>query len=644
MTAPLRSLSDGDGSRVVLVGISRYTDLPDLPAVENNLTALRDAFTRGPWRLPAEHCVTILDEHDPAAVLDALTDAGSATDTLIFYYAGHGFTDPLGEDDQLLLALHRSSPDGRRHRSLSYAAVRRVLLDPSVRAGKKVVILDCCYAGLAQGLGGADTLGNSAGIIGSYVLTATSPNAKALSPPGEPYTGFTGALLKAHRDGIPGAGPILDMSTIYDWLVPELRNRNLPRPHQINRDLGGKIAFIVNRAYTPGADAGPYPHDPVPRTTRTRPALTRRRMLVGGAGVAAAGTAAYLLARLNAGRRPEQPGVQIWRRHFTAVGTPHLGERNVLVTLEDGRIVGLAPADGAVRWQRALTGEQFTRASVVKGTLLVSAATEQGKGRLTALDEDGETRWSLDTDGWPWHQEPGPNDKVYLATSTGWIYQVNRPDGKTDYAQKISGQLNEVKVSGNFLYISTHRDGLIVIGKDGGAPEWSRTARGFVPGAAVDEVLVYRTVGYTTSSGSYRGSLQALDVNTGKTRWEKEFDTLIQAGPTLAAGQVIVPDSRGTLHSFDPMSGTKTWQEDVGADVNSRLTYDGETVYVGTSRGVAALSPYSGEVRWKKEVVVTPPASFYSATQPVIDDHTVYFGYGNRTTSGTDCDIYAFSR
>ncbi|MDX3132902.1 caspase family protein [Streptomyces europaeiscabiei] len=245
-------LSNGTESHVVLVGTARYRDrsLADLPAVKNNLEALHAAFTHGPWGLPSEHCTVLLDQDEPSAVLEVLADAAArATDTLIFYYAGHGLADTLGADNQLLLALTRAKAEDRPWRSLSYADVRRVLLDPTVLTKRKVVILDCCFSGLAGGLGEPDGLNNFADIRGSYVLTATSPTSMALSPPGELYTGFTGAFLSIYWDGIHGKEANLDMNTVYERLLQILPARGLPRPQQKNAELGGRITFVVNRAY-----------------------------------------------------------------------------------------------------------------------------------------------------------------------------------------------------------------------------------------------------------------------------------------------------------------------------------------------------------------------------------------------------------
>ncbi|WP_433323747.1 caspase, EACC1-associated type [Spirillospora sp. CA-294931] len=256
------SISNRNDSRVVLVGTARYADagLPDLPAVANNLSALQRAFTRGPWGLPQDRCTVLLDPEDPATVLGALHDAASDTgDTLVFYYSGHGLANALGIDEQLLLGMPRSSPHSRRWLSLSFDAVREIFLDPATTAKRKVVILDCCYAGLAGGMSDSESLGGSANVTGSYVLCAAGPTSRAVARPGAIYTEFTGALLDLHDRGLAGAGPTLSMDTVYRWLVQELPGRGYPRPQQNNRDLGGQISFIVNTSHREDEPAAPPP-------------------------------------------------------------------------------------------------------------------------------------------------------------------------------------------------------------------------------------------------------------------------------------------------------------------------------------------------------------------------------------------------
>jgi uncharacterized caspase-like protein len=122
---------------------------------------------RGPLSLQLpDRQVTVVD--DPVAahtVVGAVRQAAvEATDTLIVYFAGHGLVDG---QDQLSLALPHTE-FGRIETGLPYDWVRQVLLLES-RAERHVVILDCCYSGLALGRMSAGVgLADQAAVEGSF--------------------------------------------------------------------------------------------------------------------------------------------------------------------------------------------------------------------------------------------------------------------------------------------------------------------------------------------------------------------------------------------------------------------------------------------------------------------------------------------
>ncbi|TCO58074.1 caspase, EACC1-associated type [Actinocrispum wychmicini] len=245
-------LPDPQRSYAVLIGASTYqsTDLPDLPAVRNNLdgmvAALTDprcggfvrercgiagdtAITRGTYRLLREY-------------------AAKAEDTFLVYFAGHGLTGELRHD--LYLTLSDTDPEELPVSALSFDMIRDIFQECPAR--NRVLILDCCFSGRATaGFMGAHrhkVLGQVE-ISGTYTLAATPANAVALAPAGATYTAFTGELLTLLEHGIPDGPELLSLGTIYQVLHRRLTAEGLPKPGQRGTDTADQLALTRNPAH-----------------------------------------------------------------------------------------------------------------------------------------------------------------------------------------------------------------------------------------------------------------------------------------------------------------------------------------------------------------------------------------------------------
>jgi hypothetical protein len=168
-------------SWAVLIGTASHTpnsDLEDLPAVQNNLrdlaAALADPDILG---LPEGHILTLLDPSETRVVGNAIRDAGEkASGSLLIYYAGHGIPDEYG---QLFLAL-----SGTRTQDLPHDALPFQWMARDIRRGDadtRILILDCCYAGLSQHptMSGADLIGEQSTITGTWAYENTADEAWA---------------------------------------------------------------------------------------------------------------------------------------------------------------------------------------------------------------------------------------------------------------------------------------------------------------------------------------------------------------------------------------------------------------------------------------------------------------------------------
>ncbi|MEV0900661.1 VWA domain-containing protein [Actinoplanes sp. NPDC049802] len=254
-------LPDFERSRAVLIGTARYDrdSLPDLPAVANNVAALRKRLTDPALSgFRGAQCVSKVNPRFPGQVLDPVREAaGQAEDLLFVYFAGHGLLD---RGSELYLGV-RGSHEERAETSVRFAQFADAILDSP--ATSKIVVLDCCYSGRAmRHLHMADDrlvarATAQLNIDGLYVLTSSSATKMSLAPEGDEFTAFTGRLLEFIDTGVPGPQELLTMQTLYAAVRDEMQRRRLPRPQQQGGNFAGEAALVRNRAYVRPADGVP---------------------------------------------------------------------------------------------------------------------------------------------------------------------------------------------------------------------------------------------------------------------------------------------------------------------------------------------------------------------------------------------------
>lgn len=249
----MAALADPRASRVVMIGGALYDHLPPVPAVVRNLTGLRQVFTDPDlWGLEGRNCRTVLDSTDPVSVGRTVREATAEVQPdglLLVYYAGHGLIDPY--DGTLLLALRGTEPAVPHEAALPYEFIRRAVAASAAR--RRVVILDCCYAGRATGElaaegTGTETVADRAEIDQTCLLVSAPRNGTAQAPPGEPYTAFTGELLRTLRGGLPDEPAVLDVGAVWQQVRQALRSRGFELPHLRAADSGQSIGLVRNAA------------------------------------------------------------------------------------------------------------------------------------------------------------------------------------------------------------------------------------------------------------------------------------------------------------------------------------------------------------------------------------------------------------
>jgi hypothetical protein len=248
--APAGALAS-PGTRVLLTGTGSHATgsaLPAVAAVAPTVVALGQVLVERCGADPAG-LRSVVDPPDPLALGEALARAASeATGVLLFYYAGHGL---VGTDGELHLATQATHGDSRglAYQALPFTAVRDVL--QGCRARAIVIVLDCCFAGRAQGPVGApsDDGFATAQVRGSYLLAAAVRDERALAPAGEQLTAFSGALIGLLREGDPRGPRQLTLGHAYRYLSHALPARGLPGPRRSAGGLADDLPLAPNAAY-----------------------------------------------------------------------------------------------------------------------------------------------------------------------------------------------------------------------------------------------------------------------------------------------------------------------------------------------------------------------------------------------------------
>ncbi|NGO43620.1 caspase family protein [Streptomyces ureilyticus] len=370
------TLPDPAASRAVLIGVDTYTHLDDLPSVTHNLAGMTALLTGSQsWGLAREHCVVLSGPESHVRVLDAVSAAAEeATDALLVYFAGHGL---LSQQSSLHLGLPNTHPE-RLWDSVAYDQLRPLV--HACRARRSVVVLDCCYGGMAMRgfMGEAPALADLTAIEGTYLLTASSATRTAMAPEDERYTAFTGELLAAAEEGVPDGPDILDMGTVFLHVRRKLLSKSRPEPQQWARDLGQHIALVRN-TWTPapspqaeayatalreaveraGADVSRLPDEPHPVRRYLSGERVAPREFVDALGDHGVVLPEAELTRLHALRRAAQrsaPDMEVqllyWREEVQLLRSQleHAGGYSHAVEAE------LAEAEEQLRWLRTELG------------------------------------------------------------------------------------------------------------------------------------------------------------------------------------------------------------------------------------------------------------------------------------------------
>lgn len=223
--------------RALLVGVSRYASVDDLPQavrsdVQDLKALLQDAGTCG--LAPASVGALLDGEATADKLRRKLRDMAAVSteeELFLFYFSGHGHRKTVGGTERTWLLPHDADLTDLDRTALSADELRDIM--GAVVSKRQVILVDACHAG---GLGAAKSTGpHPAGFAksgvdalaagaGRALLSSSRADEKSLILQGERNSVFTAALLEALRgaatdrgDGLVG---VLDVFEYVSRTVP----------------------------------------------------------------------------------------------------------------------------------------------------------------------------------------------------------------------------------------------------------------------------------------------------------------------------------------------------------------------------------------------------------------------------------------
>jgi outer membrane protein assembly factor BamB len=122
-----------------------------------------------------------------------------------------------------------------------------------------------------------------------------------------------------------------------------------------------------------------------------------------------------------------------------------------------------------------------------------------------------------------------------------------------------------------------------------------------------------------------KGQIVALELKTGKLRWDKSVPGGIVSCAALAGGLAITTATDGKVRAFALADGERKWIYDAHAPFFAPPAAAGGVVYAGDLRGVVhAVDLKTGQVRWTLDVgkAIKAPGMIYGG--PVVHGGRLY--------------------
>ncbi len=226
----MQEILNPNKTRAILIGTSEFKDFDSILAIENNIDELAKVFAdKNIFGLLSKDNIQIIKAPSDQELKSKLiqyteTAKKDKIETLIVYFAGHGFRNREGKyflatknSEKELIRLDGSS-------ALAYDAVKKIF--HSSKIPKIIILIDACYSGsAAQGEG--EEVFDEYKAKGTYTLTSSDSTELSYYDTDAKHTIFTGELLNIFNNGISdNETEQISLSNLYTELRIAVKDKN----------------------------------------------------------------------------------------------------------------------------------------------------------------------------------------------------------------------------------------------------------------------------------------------------------------------------------------------------------------------------------------------------------------------------------
>jgi len=239
-------------TKAILIGVSEYQDKANFVSaapIKNNVpkikALLQDPLILG---LPDENILVYTQNERHDEILDGIESFldKEFTDTVIFYFAGHGYKTKNGD---FYMVTNNSRAKRIKYTSLPWSEIKNILQKGN-GIQQRFYLLDACHSGAA-------TLSADDNVLeiekGSALIAAASEDEKAYFDKNNTFTDFSNAFIQTLENGADNIElEAFDANYIHDNINKILKQTDNCFDTQIKKnDKIDNVTFFKNKKYDP---------------------------------------------------------------------------------------------------------------------------------------------------------------------------------------------------------------------------------------------------------------------------------------------------------------------------------------------------------------------------------------------------------